>query len=376
MKKLISATLIIILLISIIPISTVAATNFTDVPKDAFYKADLDFITNDPRHILEGYKGKFNPEGGLSVAQFIKIAVAASNKLVAGLQKNEKWYGPYVSKAIEMGYVHIGEFTDYERTITRGEMARILIRTVENVTGIPQYRDPDKVKVLIKDYNILPSNLKDYIVKTYDAGLIGGYSNGKFAPNDKFTRGQAVVVVRRLLDPSKRIKVDLDKYVEQATKVYDGISFNPYTDTTGKAGDMKIDKAQEFAIKLYNSLQFYEKDDKAYAKGYIPIVPEGYSLSFSIDINVMDHPISIATDTYIENNKLPRQGNFDKYLNKNKVDIKQMWITVVISELDSKNIPSDDGSFTLYYPEKSLEKITFHKPTVTLPLPEGVFKEW
>ncbi len=371
MKKLISVLLIAFTLNSLITVSSIAATNFKDVPQNAWYKNDLDYITNDKRKILEGYKGKFNPNDNLTVAQFVKIAIVTSSILVSGENPKQKWYVPYITKAKAIGYIREGEFTNYEKYITRGEMARILIRELESQSTKPTYRNPEKFKAIIKDYKKLPENLRDYIVKTFDLGLIGGYTNGEFGANDKFTRAQAVAVVRRLLDPSHRIKVDIDNYTAKATVTVEGIKFNPYTDTTGKRDEMKLDKVSEFAMVFFNHLQFYTKNGKAYFKGYVPKVPEGYHISIILLINN-------ATSVFSNGSKydqwnIPNQGYFDKYMQLNRKDIKEYSLIITILKNGDSG---DNGSIILYWPDLKLQKIYWDKQPQDLGIPKEMFSRW
>ncbi len=383
MKKLISIIMAAVIIVGMLPVFAVAATTFSDVPKDAWYKNDLDFITNDSRKILEGYKGKFDPNGPLTVAQFVKIAIVTSNLMVAGTAPKQKWYVPYINKALQIGYIRNGEFKNYEKTITRGEMARILIRELESQPTKPTYRDQAKFRAIIKDYKKFPANLRDYIVKTYDLGLIGGYTDGTFGYNDNFTRAQAVAVVRRLLDPSKRLKVDIDNYIQKATVTVEGVKFNPYTDTTGMFDDMKLDKVQDFAMIFFNKLQFYTKDGKAYIKGYIPKVPEGYSFDVNLLItSTSSKLVNILSGSKADEKTLPNQGSFDqpimiyqdkKFIPMDRKKVSEMYLIVDVSKEDQF---STDGKFTLSYPEKELFKVGYQVPRVKITVPKEVFARW
>jgi|GEM_PF-5404677 len=194
--------------VGLLPNSVFASIYFADIPKDAWYKSDLNDVTQDSRKIIVGFPdGNFKGNNPFTVAQLATCVVKASYFKDLKNQKNtDVWYKAYVNKSKELKYILDGEFKnkDYERAVTRGEMARIIVRTVEHIYGKQTYRDTNKIKSLIKDYNKIPNNLKDYVVKTYDLKIIGGFPNGTFDANKPFTRSQAVVVINRLINPEKR----------------------------------------------------------------------------------------------------------------------------------------------------------------------------
>ncbi len=360
MKKKISIVLIFTMLFGLALTSNAAvAKKFSDVKSNAYYKSDLDYITKDKRKIIVGFSdGTFKPNSPFTVAQLIKCVIAAKNIKVPAKTKKELWYDPYVKKAIQLGYVKNGEFSDYARAATRGETARILVRAI----GKYSYRDSKKIVPLIKDYNSIPANLKDSVVKAYDIGLIGGYTNGNFGAKDKLVRAQAVSVIRRFVDPYSRLKLSLS----------DGITFNPSKDVD-KHEKVNPDKVEEFAMKIYNSLQLYTKDGKAYAKGYIPESPNGFKIHFGIYINPHKGGIGISTETVKKDYLLPSSGNFDKYLTINKKDIEmiEIWVSMY-----KEGTPDSGCLFSLDYPEKEIRKIVWGEKTVKIKVPEGVFRQW
>jgi hypothetical protein len=213
MKK-IPFAISLILLIAVALSLTFAANNFSDVPNKAWYQSDLNDVTQDARKIVVGFPdGTFKPNGSFTVAQLATCVVKASYYMdLKNSNGNDAWYKVYVDKSKELKYILEGEFDekDYVRAITRGEMARIVARAVENIYGVQTYRDEAKIKSLIKDYDQIPANLRESIIKVYDLKIIGGFPDGAFKANEPFNRAQAVTVMNKLINPEKRINATVD----------------------------------------------------------------------------------------------------------------------------------------------------------------------
>ncbi|TAH60321.1 MAG: S-layer homology domain-containing protein [Gottschalkiaceae bacterium] len=57
----------------------------------------------------------------------------------------------------------------------------------------------------ITDYNTINDKDNEYVLKAYVKGIITGYTDGTFKPNNSVTRAEASTMLVRLLEPSKRI---------------------------------------------------------------------------------------------------------------------------------------------------------------------------
>ena len=138
MKKLISLVLILVISLGIFSssnsVSIAATASYKDVPKNAWYYEHVKFVSNDPRQIMVGYNGIFNPLENLTVEQFIKVVVHAADEKVVN-RAGEYWANVYIQKGLDLGYVKSGEFTNYKRAITRAEMARIIMRALPSKIG-------------------------------------------------------------------------------------------------------------------------------------------------------------------------------------------------------------------------------------------------
>jgi hypothetical protein len=207
MKKFLTALLfLLVVLCSFPPGITLShgAVNFKDVPKDTWYYEHVHYVANHPNELMVGYAGNFGPLDNLTVEQFIKITVAAAGRGVV-VPSDKYWGDVYVPIGLELGFVLPGEFNDYRRAITRAEMARIIIRSLPIITGEKDttYNESD-IRSRMVDYDSIPVNLRDYVCKAYQLGILVGGADGYFRPNDSLTRASAAAVIHKMLEPGTR----------------------------------------------------------------------------------------------------------------------------------------------------------------------------
>ena len=202
-------------LLASIPIqSSFSAVKFSDVPADAWYLQALETITQDSRKILQGYTdGTYKPEKMLDVCEFVKCIIAARGYTLPN--GNTYWAENYIRKATDLGYIRKEEFASttsdpyagYKRPITRGEMARMVVRALLDAEGDYPYHDEKAIIPLIQDYNDINAAIQPWVIKAYDMGILGGFPDKTFKADKSLSRAEAVAVCLRLIDPSARLKV-------------------------------------------------------------------------------------------------------------------------------------------------------------------------
>ncbi|SHH68802.1 S-layer homology domain-containing protein [Caloranaerobacter azorensis DSM 13643] len=217
MKKILTFTLALILLLNLTLItdSTVYAKGkrFHDLKTTDWFYETVDVLTS--QGLIDGYPdGTFRPNDSILVSEFITLVVRIKDKSV----KNGTliWYKPYVDRAKELGLVLDGEFDTYERNITRGEMAKIIYRALSSEEQVSSDKDLEKYKDQIKDFNTIPLNLKTYILKSYATGIMAGYPDGTFKPQNDANRAEAATMIRRLIDKNFR---QIPKLVQKHEKL-------------------------------------------------------------------------------------------------------------------------------------------------------------
>ena len=189
---------------------------FTDVKETDWFYKDVMELTK--RGLISGYSDKtFKPSAQIRVDEFIKILVSSIDKNIKPSQSNY-WADSYINRAKELGIIQNGEFQDYTRYITRGEMARMIALAGERVKGkgisldIPQ--NYKKYSSLITDYSTLDPDSKDIALKVFVSGIISGFSDGSFGFNKNATRAEASAIIMRFLDKERRRIPELPKMVD------------------------------------------------------------------------------------------------------------------------------------------------------------------
>lgn len=208
MKKILTFLIVAAIFTLLVGHASIGQTmTFSDVKASDWFKPYIDVMSE--KGICVGYgNGKYGPKDNLQVDQLIKFVVIAlgnNPQQVAG----QYWAAPYINKAKELGLIKDGEFKNYSRMISRGEIARIIARGMKET--FPD--NLDAYQSLIKDYkNIIAfSKDREYILKVYCKGIVNGYTDGRFEPEDNATRGEASKMVVCLIDPSKRTIVNVEK---------------------------------------------------------------------------------------------------------------------------------------------------------------------
>lgn len=168
-----------------------------DVKETDWYKENLALLYG--MKIIEGNgQGYFLPNKEVTGSEYLKmVVVALDNKTYSPV--NGKWDKPYIDRAMQLGLVKEGEISDYSKPLNRYQMARIIVRACnESFDNYNQYQSN------IKDFNSIPNEYREYVLKAYSKGIINGLPDGTFAGDKTMTRAEATAVIARLIDPSQR----------------------------------------------------------------------------------------------------------------------------------------------------------------------------
>jgi hypothetical protein len=91
-------------------------------------------------------------------------------------------------------------------TITRAEMAKIIVTYADNVLGTTpsSLRDTPSITCTFSDLNQTNEELQTYIIQACELGLMGLNADGKtpkeqFNPNDTITLAEVATIISRLL---------------------------------------------------------------------------------------------------------------------------------------------------------------------------------
>ncbi|NJD04577.1 MAG: S-layer homology domain-containing protein [Ruminiclostridium sp.] len=270
-----------IILITLIPVSTFAAdsvnSGFSDIGSH-WSKDYIIYLTADGA--IKGFSdGTFRPENKITRAEFTAILLRALKNDVSQ-PKEGKWYSNYIAEAANRKYILSEEFDDVEKNITRGEMARMIVRTMNETYPANMVDYASR----LSDYGKTPDAYKDFVLKAYVKGIITGRPGGIFAYADPATRAEAAVMIVRLVDTSKRVipaepvNNDVYMYEVEAEKEVKVETSHPELLTHIRKG-MEILSGEGYTVtkysKKYNVVYSYMYKDKVEADKPIG---EGHSI--------------------------------------------------------------------------------------------------
>ena len=179
---------------------------FTDVNEDEWYGYNAQqTIANAYRYdLMEGNSSTtFNPTGNITLAEAITVAARVHSIYSTGTRfsaVSDPWYQAYVDYAIEAGLIAANDFTDYNATATRAEMAYIFSKSLPSAEFAPR----NTVNSLPDVNNGTPYSAAIFML--YKAGVVGGNdSQGTFAPGNSITRAEAAAIISRVIIPATRL---------------------------------------------------------------------------------------------------------------------------------------------------------------------------
>ncbi len=186
------------ILIGVMLISSVSATEFADVKEaDHFYDEVL-FASG--KGIINGIGNNlFNPQGILTVAEGIKISACINasfyGKEIIPYDNFTHWADAYYDYAVENGIINETDFAkaDFDKAITRDRLFYIFAKTL-----------PDSEFIAINEKDLAPeNNMAHYIEKLFCAGIVIGTENG-FELDSNIIRADSVILISRMCAYSRR----------------------------------------------------------------------------------------------------------------------------------------------------------------------------
>lgn len=174
-------------------------TNISDIDNH-WAKENINVLVG--KGIIKGYTdGTFKPNNNVSVSEAVKMLITSLGIDPGNASKSEgHWATNYMVEAMDRKYILGDELTNWDRPITRGELARIIVRALDEKyeENIEEYSSQ------IKDYEKIDNEFKEYVLKAYVKGIITGYPDGTFKPDNNITRAEASTMLIRFLEPNER----------------------------------------------------------------------------------------------------------------------------------------------------------------------------
>lgn len=179
---------------------------FSDVSENAWYGAEHQGAVKRAFQMktMAGMgNGTFAPQGKLTIAQAIKMACVVHNISSGGdgaFTQGTPWYQVYVDYAKEHAIID-ESFSDYNKPATRAEVAYIFAHSLSK-DAFPEIDVCDSLPDVKAD-----DTYADSVFRLYRAGILTGYEDGGFHPDESITRAEAAAIIKRLTDMTERVFV-------------------------------------------------------------------------------------------------------------------------------------------------------------------------
>lgn len=229
-RKLTAITLLICITVTIFPVNALAAdvstgdtmvtTNavsnpFTDVSKSDWYYDAAMFVLQEG--LFSGTSSNsFSPDASMTRAMFVTVIGRFAESLGENINSHHsnsftdvaanEWYTNYVGWANANGIVTGYDTSTFgtDDNITREDMAVVLVRTfdylnIEVTTGST---------TTVSDYSSISGYARDSVSKILAMGVMNGYENGTFRPQNNATRAECAQLFRNY---SSDIVVDVQE---------------------------------------------------------------------------------------------------------------------------------------------------------------------
>lgn len=190
------------------PLTRGRIPTFTDVdPRDWFTLwVDIAYNTG----IMSGTGGNaFEPGREVTVAEALQMAANMDSRhkgdtFHTTAHVSTPWYTDAVNYCVASGIIAHGQFDDYERQITRRELAQVFSAT-ELARSLPQRNNPVRVMAAVRDVTS-SDPAAGAIYGLYTKGILTGVDeNLSFRPDAAVTRAEAAALASRLARPEQRV---------------------------------------------------------------------------------------------------------------------------------------------------------------------------
>lgn len=263
----------------------VFADDFKDVENEAWYSEWVGIIKY--LNITSGYPdGTYKPDNQLKRIELLSFTMKS---LGHEIPVSEGYWGQnIIDKAVEENIITDGSddlmYTDPEGFISRQETARVIYNAYLKDDPVFTADMDQQVRAMISDINDVSDKYMQGVVGVFASGIVEGYDDQSFKPNNQLTRAEAAVFITRLVLKEKRKKVDFDlnKFEYKTSSVSPGtIDFTTYY----------TDEHQDI-FNILTIIDVLVNDDETDGFAEIKNIPEASILQTWLFTNLEDHDYS------------------------------------------------------------------------------------
>ena len=187
-RRILPLALALLLALSCVPVAY--AADFPDVPKSHWaYSYIHDAVS---RGLVQGYgDGRFRPQDAVSVQAFLSMVCRADGLDDRQLQSGSNWADPAVAYGAYFGWFQPKELGSRTAPITREFAAQLLIQAFH-----PEAVGRGSALSFRDQADISPERLP-YVRAAAALGIVDGYADGTFRPDQGLTRAAAAKLISR-----------------------------------------------------------------------------------------------------------------------------------------------------------------------------------
>ncbi len=281
-KKISIALLAIALLISSLSLTPAAAATFTDITA-AKYDWARPYI--EKMNLLGIVKGmsdtSYGPDNSVTREQLITMLVrlmgweseAAGKSIPSTFAKASSvapWARGYVAVAVEKGIISGDDLKDFRPAdaATRSEIAVFAVRAL-GLESEAKNRTNLTVSLSFTDGYLIEPEVKPYIEIAVEKGIMQGYPDKSFKPNDKVTRAQVAAVLNNMIKAGNITSSIIKGTVEEVDT-----TLLPSVEVKLSTGATKT-----YTINTYSTVIYKEDEDGALSKASLADIKEGNTVS-------------------------------------------------------------------------------------------------
>jgi len=162
-------------------------------------------------NITSGYKdGTFRPNNEVKGAEVLSFTLKSLGYDVP--LDETYWANNVVKKGVEVGLINESPldpvYTNPERYLSREDAARIIFNAYLKNNSDFNGLQKDEAMKSITDISSVNGLCLDGVIGTFSAGIVQGYSDKSFKPQQTVTRAEVAVMISRLALPDKRVPIE------------------------------------------------------------------------------------------------------------------------------------------------------------------------
>nr|WP_167521217.1 S-layer homology domain-containing protein [Paenibacillus timonensis] len=189
--------------------------------------------------ILNGYPdGTFRPNEPVQVDQFIKMLILSYSEQHPNLERTWRasfleslseenrtilkqdyryydfkpamtgyWAKPYIDVASDLNFLNKSRYNDFQTGMTRENVAEVIYYTLQETEFLEDEQFGRTVATSYGDLTSASDRQQKFIAESLIKGIMQGYPDGNFGVGRTVSRAEALVLLNRLTDKTKRIPI-------------------------------------------------------------------------------------------------------------------------------------------------------------------------